>query len=405
MPRSVHFAVSDKRHPPALRHNPQTTCRGLCRSQLMSSFRNGIPLAAAFRYILGFIILCVGLSAGAATPENSGSRPVRVTDATISEVTSGSLDGKFTCATVKEQASRGEVMWLRVPSPETSGAGANPIIVVHAGMLHQVHVYAARTGNPLAPAAAIPEFAGARDTAFILPTSAVHRPAGAPAAPNPETSGASGANANATSRLGAVYVRIAPPGAGYGVPRLSISTLDEFLGEGATRARMITLAFGALAAMAVASFLFWLVLRERAFILYSTLFVLQALYVAYFSGQGFEWPWLSVAAPLTHYTWNVLSALSGAAACLFVRDIADLRRVMPRAYTVFGWLAGAFILLTFANLIKLVGYRGHRQQLREHSVPGVGGVHAGRGFHGVAAREPRLPVGSCSRGRCWKHSR
>jgi diguanylate cyclase (GGDEF)-like protein len=119
---------------------------------------------------------------------------------------------------------------------------------------------------------------------------------------------------------------------------------------------MITLAFGALAAMAVASFLFWLVLRERAFILYSTLFVLQALYVAYFSGQGFEWPWLSVAAPLTHYTWNILSALSGAAACLFVRDIADLRRVMPRAYTVFGWLAGAFVLLTFANLIKLVGY-------------------------------------------------
>jgi diguanylate cyclase (GGDEF)-like protein len=292
----------------------------------MSSFRNGIPRAAAARYILGFIILCVGLSAGAATPGIQALDP-SVTDATISEVTSGSLDGKFTSPTAKEQASRGEVMWLRVPSPETSGAGTNPIIVVHAGMLHQVQVYAAHTGQPIPPASKIPEFAGARDTAFLLPTTA-----------------------------GVVYARIAPPGAGYGVPRLSTSTLSDFLGEGATRTRMITLAFGALAAMAVASFLFWLVLRERAFILYSTLFVLQALYVAYFSGQGFEWPWLSVAAPLTHFTWNVLSALSGAAACLFVRDIADLRRVMPRAYTVFGWLAGAFILLTFANLIKLIGY-------------------------------------------------
>jgi diguanylate cyclase (GGDEF)-like protein len=295
----------------------------------MSSFRNGISLAAAIRYILGFIILCVGLSAGAATPGIQALDP-SVTDATISEVTSGSLDGKFTSPTVKEQVSRGEVMWLRVPSPETSGAGANPIIVVHAGMSHHVHVYGARTGDPIAPAAAIPEFAGARDTAFLWPTSAL--------------------------QPSAVYVRIEPPGAGYGVPRLSTSTLSDFLGEGATRTRMITLAFGALAAMAVASFLFWLVLRERAFILYSTLFLLQALYVAYFSGQGFEWPWLSVAAPITHYTWNVLSALSGAAACLFVRDIADLRRVMPRAYAVFGWLAGAFILLTFANLIKLVGY-------------------------------------------------
>lgn len=298
----------------------------------MSSFRNGIPHAAAIRYILGFIILCVGFSAGAATPAIQALDP-SVADATISEVTSGALDGKFTSPNAKEQASRGEVMWLRVTSPGTSRAGANPIIVVHAGMLHKIHVYAAGSGNPIAPAAAIPEFAGARDTAFLLPASAA-RPSTTPAA----------------------YVRIEPPGAGYGVPRVSTSTLSDFLGEGATRTRMITLAFGALAAMAVASFLFWLVLRERAFILYSTLFVLQALYVAYFSGQGFEWPWLSVAAPLTHFTWNVLSALSGAAACLFVRDIADLRRVMPRAYTVFGWLAGAFILLTFANLIKLVGY-------------------------------------------------
>ena len=58
--------------------------------------------------------------------------------------------------------------------------------------------------------------------------------------------------------------------------------------------------------------------------------------------------------------------LSGAAACLFVRDIADLRRVMPRNYAVFGWLAGAFVLLTFANLIKLIGF--------EDSVNNVGNV-------------------------------
>jgi diguanylate cyclase (GGDEF)-like protein len=308
----------------------------------MRSFRNG-PLAAAFSYMLGLIILCVGLSAGAATPEGSAHGPSHrhglapddiraldpsITDATISEVTSGSLDAKFTASNPREQASRGEVMWLRVASHAEFGAGAIPAILVHAGMLHQVEVYAASSGKPLPAAAKIPEFAGAQDTSFILP--------GEPSQ--------------------AVYVRIVPPGAGYGVPRFAVSTLDEILHAENNRARIISLAFGALAAMAVASFLFWLVLRERAFILYSTLFVSQALYVAYFSGQGFEWPWLSAATPLTHYTWNVLSALSGAAACLFVRDIADLRRVMPRNYTVFGWLAGAFVLLTFANLLKQVGF-------------------------------------------------
>jgi diguanylate cyclase (GGDEF)-like protein len=315
----------------------------------MSSFRNG-PLAAAFQYTLGLLILCVGFSAGAATPENSAHTPPAIqgptmqaldpsiTDATISEITSGSLDARFTAPNSREQASRGEVMWLRMASHKAFGPGVIPAILVHSGMLHHVEAYAAGSGQPLPPAAQIPEFAGARDTAFLLP--------GEPSQ--------------------AVYVRIVPPGAGYGVPRLGIATLDEILHAENNRARIISLAFGALAAMAVASFLFWLVLQERAFILYSTLFVLQALYVAYFSGQGFEWPWLSAATPLTHYTWNVLSALSGAAACLFVRDIADLRRAMPRNYAVFGWLAGAFILLTFANIIKLIGF--------EDIVNGVGNV-------------------------------
>ena len=305
----------------------------------MSSFRNG-PLAAAFQYTLGLLILCAGFSAGAVTPEHSGhtspanqgltiqALDASITDATISEVTSGSLDAKFTAPNSREQASRGEVMWLRVASQKAFGAGVIPAILVHSGMLHQVEAYTARSGQPLPPAAKIPEFAGARDTAFLLP--------GEPSQ--------------------AVYVRIVPPGAGYGVPRFAVSTLDDILHAENNRSRIISLAFGALAAMAVASFLFWLVLRERAFILYSTLFISQALYVAYFSGQGFEWPWLSAATPFTHYTWNVLSALSGAAACLFVRDIADLRRVMPRNYAVFGWLAGAFILLTFANIIKLIGF-------------------------------------------------
>jgi two-component system, sensor histidine kinase LadS len=295
----------------------------------MGSFRNGAR-AAAFQCILGLITCFVGAGTAAAVvvdPFSIQALDSSVADATIAEVTSGSLDSRFTNSSFKDSASRGEVFWVRVHGQ--SGNPTLPVLVVHSGRLRNIQVYEAGTGiaQPLPPAAQIPAFAGARDTAFLLPAG-----------------------------RSTVYVRIAPPGAGYGVPRFAISTLNAFLSEGASRARMITLAFGALAAMAVASLLIWIVLAERAFILYFTLFALQALYAAYFSGQGFEWPWLSAAAPLTHYTWNVLSALSGAAACLFVRDIADLRRFLPRNYTVFGWLAGAFVLLTFANLLKLVGY-------------------------------------------------
>jgi diguanylate cyclase (GGDEF)-like protein len=250
-----------------------------------------------------------------------------VAPATVAQITSGALDSRFTRTSYGESVSRGEPVWLRVLSGPTRRQNVIPVLVVYAGMRHKINVYAPGTANaPLPQAARIPEFAGARNIAFVLP-----------------------------SGTGPVYVRIQPPGPGFRLPRVSVSTLDRVLAEGATHARMISLTFGALAAMALSSILMWVVLGENAFIFYGTLFSLQALYVAYFSGQGFEWPLLSYAAPLTHYTWNVLSTLSGAAACLFAREIADLRRFLPHIYTAFGWLSVAFVVESFANLLKLIG--------------------------------------------------
>jgi diguanylate cyclase (GGDEF)-like protein len=292
----------------------------------MGSSRTGAR-AAAFRCILNLVAYCVlAGTAEAATPEIQ-ALDATVTDATISEVTSGSLDSRFTQPSFQESASRGETFWLRIQSDNSLNTNDIPVLVVRSGMLHKFQVFTRGSVRPLPTAAHIPGFAGARDLAFVLPASD-----------------------------GTLYVRVEPPGAGHGIPRFSISTLSQFLGEAASVARITTLTFGALAAMATAGLLMWIVLAERTFLLYFTLFALQALYVAYFSGQGFDWPWLSAARPLTHYTWNVLSALSGAAASLFVREIADLRRSMPRNYTVFGWLAALFVLLAFANIIKLIGF-------------------------------------------------
>ncbi len=293
--------------------------------------------AAAFQCVLALLAGFMFARAAVAAPQIQVLESAA--DATASEVISGSLDSRFTGSSFREQASRGEFFWLKIQSDAPLNTHVIPVLVVHAGMSHKIQVYLAGSedGQPLPEAARAPEFAGARDTAFVLPAG-----------------------------HGTLYVHIEPPGAHYGVPRFAFSDLQQFLAEGAGRARIITLTFGALAAMALASLLVWVVLAERAFLLYFTLFSLQALYVAYFSGQGFEWPGLAAAAPLTHYTWNSLSALSGAAACLFVREMADLRRFLPRNYTAFGWLASAFVLLTFSNLLKLVGY--------EDAVNNVGNV-------------------------------
>ena len=135
----------------------------------------------------------------------------------------------------------------------------------------------------------------------------------------------------------------------------SYSTLSEVLASASTHARIIALTFGALMAMAVSALLIRLLLPDRIYPLYGALFFLQALYLAYFSGQGFSWPLLSVLRPATNYVSNVTVALSAAAAALFVREFAKLRLFSPRVYSIFGWLAVSFIVLAAANFLRMLG--------------------------------------------------
>ena len=130
------------------------------------------------------------------------------------------------------------------------------------------------------------------------------------------------------------------------------STLDRTLDESAAHARIIALTFGSLLAMALSAFLVRYVLGERLCTLYGTVFLLQALYIAYFSGQGFHWPILSLARPLSSYAWNIPVALSAAASALFLREFANLRLFSQRVYEAFGWLALGFIALAAANLLR-----------------------------------------------------
>ena len=227
------------------------------------------------------------------------------------------------------------VHWLKIEYAASPGeAGAMPVVIVRATRQAAVRLYRSSNAGPggagagLARAATLAGFRGTRDTLFAVPADL------APGEP--------------------LYARIE-----LGEPevaRFSDWTLEAALRGGAEHARVIALTVGALAAMSMAALLIWFVLKDRLFVLYAALFSLQALYVAYLSGQGFEWPLLSWAAPLGSFAWNVPVGLSGAAACLFVREIADLRHSSPRVYTMFGWFAALFVLITVANLAKLIGY-------------------------------------------------
>lgn len=261
---------------------------------------------------------------------------IQVLDLSVPEpaadtVVNGSLDARFGTFSYRDARRRGGAFWLKLRAHETFMPAGVPTIVVHKGRHLRTRLFLARAGasHSLAQATALPGFRGVHDAVFVLP--------------------------DGLSAGQSVYARIEPMGRGNEELRFSPAELDPILARGAEHARMIALAFGALMAVALAALLIWFVLKDNLFILYASLFSLQALYLAYLSGQGFEWPWFSYALPFGSNAWNVPVDLSGAAACLFVREIADLKRFSPRVYRVFGWLAVAFVLLTFSNFASLFG--------------------------------------------------
>jgi diguanylate cyclase (GGDEF)-like protein len=272
------------------------------------------------------------------TPANGSPLEVGVLDASLGDppvesVTSGTLDRYFGHFSSRGSHRLTAPLWFRLP-PLTASAPEHgspiPVLLARAGMDQTVQVFARhRSGSAaLSAATVVPQFGGAQDSVFVLPPGL---DAGAP-----------------------LYVRVTRQGRATTDVHFTTSTLDRTLQAAAVHQRIIALAFGALMAMALSTLLVRFVLTDRLYPLYGTLFSLQALYLVYFSGQGFHWPILSLARPISSYAWNVPVAISAAAAALFVREFANLRLFSPKVYSAFGWLAAAFVALAFCNVLRVL---------------------------------------------------
>jgi len=282
---------------------------------------------------------------------------------TVESVTRGSLDSFFEPFKLRDARNRGGVFWLRLQAKDgyTAPAGAGTALIVRKGRHLHVEVWpsgagtAAAGGQPLASNAGLATDGGPPVSGGIAPTTL------ALAATKPTFGAAHDAIFVLPASLAAgdvLYARVEPRGGGAEVLQFSAGTLQDVIRYGAYHSWMITVAFGALMAMAITSLLIWFVLSDRLLIYYSVLFSTEAVYVAFFSGQGFDWPLLSWALPLQQHAWNVPVAISGAAACMFVREIADLKRFWPRAYATFGWFAAGFLVLAASNVLSEFGLGG-----------------------------------------------
>lgn len=281
---------------------------------------------------------CLWLPSSPALAAADSSLEVRVLGAGVvapptAAVTGGGLDRSF--ASPERRAWLRQlpgVHWVRLQAKQGIAASALPVLVVGSARDVRVTVYPRTTGppEPLVLATMLPEFGATRESAFFVPGNGL--------------------------QAGQVfYARVEADAAGADRVYFGAGTLQRMLARGTRHALMITLACGALAALALATAAMWLVLEDQLFILYAAMTGLQALYLAYFSGQGFRWPLLAAGSALVPYAWDVPVALSGAMASLFAREIADLRHAFPRVYHAFGWMAAAFAALAVANVGILVG--------------------------------------------------
>ena len=257
--------------------------------------------------------------------------PPTAGDAPASEVATGRRDGEFVRYSYRAARLGNAPFWLRLELAAPLAAAGLPALHVGRGRHLGLEFYAGGA-TPIPPAASWSTFRGQQDLLFALP------PSWQPQQP--------------------LYLRVTPRGTGAEGLEPRVVPFAAAVGGGVRQSQVISAAVGALLAMSLAALLIWFILPERMFVLYATLFSLQALYVAFLSGQGFDWPALAWARPLAAHAWNVPAALSGAAAALFVREIADLQRFSPRVYSFYGWLALAFVVLAASNVAHLFGVGG-----------------------------------------------
>ena len=284
-----------------------------------------------FRWLLLWLFL-PGLAAAADAPFEIRMLLAPDSLATDADVVSGLLDSRLEPLNLRKARQGDQTFWLRLrfdPLADNAGIAA---LVVHRGRHFQLRAYQSGSTEPLDQAMTRSVFRGTQDQVF-----AMSRAGSAPVL---------------------LYLRVEPTGEGAEELSVTRSTLDQVVEKGAGQSRVMAGAFAALIAMSLAAVLIWFVLPDRLFLLYATLFSLQALYVAYLSGEGFDWAILRIAAPLQQHAWNVPAALSGAAACLFVREIAELRRFSPRIHAIFGGLAIAFVVLAASNVFSVLGGGG-----------------------------------------------
>jgi diguanylate cyclase (GGDEF)-like protein len=146
---------------------------------------------------------------------------------------------------------------------------------------------------------------------------------------------------------GPVYIGV--EGARYPL-QVAVRGVDAQLAEDVVHVRVISIVIGVLIGISLVVLLFWLLLRERVYLLYAATMVLQLLYLLCAYGEAYALPGLRVLARFgVEGVWTV-ATLATAASSFFLIRLTDLEQHAALPSRLLRWVGGYASLALVALL-------------------------------------------------------
>ncbi len=146
---------------------------------------------------------------------------------------------------------------------------------------------------------------------------------------------------------GPVYIGV--EGARYPL-QVAIRDADAQLAEDVVHVRLISIVIGVLIGISLVVLLFWLLLRERVYLLYATTMVLQLLYLLCAYGEAYALPGLRALATFgVEGIWTI-ATLATSASSFFLIRLADLEQHAALPSRLLRWIGGYASLALVALL-------------------------------------------------------
>lgn len=132
--------------------------------------------------------------------------------------------------------------------------------------------------------------------------------------------------------------------------RIAVRDADAYLAEDIVHVRLISVVVGVLIGISSVVLLFWLLLRERVYLLYAATMGMQLLYLLCAYGEAYTLPGLRALSALGAPGIWTIATLGTASGSLFLIELADLGRHARWPSRLLRWIGGYLSLLLLVPL-------------------------------------------------------